>query len=67
MDTERREILIRRWLENQHELVRLADLPVGEMDPCERERVLLEEQDNIGCVLALDNMRRQQADREDEW
>jgi hypothetical protein len=47
-----REQLLRRWEEIEHELQQLADMPVGRLDPAEREQRLLEAQDVIECIFA---------------
>lgn len=59
MNAQQRSILMQRWLENERDLARLAELPVGDLDPCERERILLAEQESIECVLALANLTEQ--------
>lgn len=41
-----------RWHVNEEELQRLADLPVGPVDPAERERQLDREQDQIEGQLS---------------
>lgn len=59
---------MQRWLENERELEKLTDLPVSDLDPCERERILLAEQESIECVLALANMQdRQGGGAEHDW
>lgn len=54
MDGQARRTLLRQWRENEIELRRLLELPVGAVDPAERERQLLAEQGRIEYLLDLD-------------
>lgn len=53
MDPDRRRQLNDQWLANEAALDRLADLPVGEVDPAERERRIDREQDEIEYELGV--------------
>lgn len=58
MNDDQRESLIRQWKENQREIELLADLPVGDLDPCEREGLLLAAQASIEYLLAPSHPQR---------
>lgn len=63
MDGERHRELLRRWRENEAELRRLLELPVGALDPVARERLLLEEQEQIRAELDADLVRVRRSPR----
>lgn len=55
-----REQLLRRWEAIEQELVSLAEVRSGPMDPAERERRLIEAREVIECLFAWDCAERQE-------